>query len=284
MACEPKVFVRAVTPEEGRELQRITKRSEQSIRVRHAIVVMASAQRQPVPLISKLMQVSEGYVREVIHDFNEKGFAALDLNGAGVPAACSSWLTSANSPRCAPSLSTAPITEPRRTGRRHRGLHSLAQPACPAHVTDRLALTPVAIREGHAFADTEFGGKPWFVEHALVPTAVFSTPEIGTVGWPEHLAGEHCGKLHVYKAAFRPLKATLSGRDERMLMKLIVADDSEQGRRLPCAGRGCRRDRADGGDRAAARGDEGGLRRHDGAAPDGGGGARDHAREVGRSD
>lgn len=132
MACEPKVFVRAVTPEEGRELQRITKRSEQSIRVRHAIVVMASAQRQPVPLISKLMQVSEGYVREVIHDFNEKGFAALDLNGAGVPAACSSWLTSANSPRCAPSLSTAPITEPRRTGRRHRGLHSLAQPACPA--------------------------------------------------------------------------------------------------------------------------------------------------------
>ena len=93
-------------------------------------------------------------------------------------------------------------------------------------VTDRLALTPVAIREGHAFADTEFGGKPWFVEHAMVPTAVFSTPEIGTVGWPEHLAAEHCGKIHVYKAAFRPLKATLSGRDEKMLMKLIVAEDS----------------------------------------------------------
>ena len=93
-------------------------------------------------------------------------------------------------------------------------------------VTDRLALTPVAIREGHAFADTEFGGKPWMVEHDMVPTAVFSTPEIGTVGWPEHLAREHCGKIHVYKAAFRPLKAMLSGRDEKMLMKLIVAEDS----------------------------------------------------------
>ncbi len=95
-------------------------------------------------------------------------------------------------------------------------------------VTDRLALTPVAIREGHAFADSEFGGKPWSVDHAMVPTAVFSTPEIGTVGWPEHLAAERCGKLHVYKASFRPLKATLSGRDEQMLMKLIVDEESDK--------------------------------------------------------
>ena len=65
-AREPKVFVRAVTPEEGRELQRITKRSKPSIRVRRAIVVMAPSQRQPVPLIGKLMQVSDGYVRQVI--------------------------------------------------------------------------------------------------------------------------------------------------------------------------------------------------------------------------
>jgi glutathione reductase (NADPH) len=93
-------------------------------------------------------------------------------------------------------------------------------------VTDRMALTPIAIREGHAFADTEFGGNPRFVEHDLVPTAVFSTPEIGTVGWPEHTAGEHCGLLDIYKAAFRPMKATLSGRDEKMLMKLVVAKDS----------------------------------------------------------
>ena len=95
-------------------------------------------------------------------------------------------------------------------------------------VTDRLALTPVAIKEGHAFADSEFGGKPWSVEHDMVPTAVFSTPEIGTVGWPEHLAAERCGKLHVYKVSFRPLKATLSGRDEKMLMKLIVDDESDK--------------------------------------------------------
>jgi glutathione reductase (NADPH) len=95
-------------------------------------------------------------------------------------------------------------------------------------VTDRLALTPVAIKEGHAFADTEFGDKPWFVEHAMVPTAVFSTPEIGTIGWPEHLAAERCGRLDVYKAFFRPLKATLSGRDERMLMKLVVDAESDK--------------------------------------------------------
>ena len=99
-------------------------------------------------------------------------------------------------------------------------------------VTDRLALTPVAIREGHAFADSEFGGKPWFVEHALVPTAVFSTPEIGTVGLPEHLAAERCGKLDVFKASFRTLKSTLSGRDEKMFMKLIV--DAESGKIVGC--------------------------------------------------
>jgi glutathione reductase (NADPH) len=89
-------------------------------------------------------------------------------------------------------------------------------------VTGRAALTPIAIREGHAFADTEFGGKPRRVEHALIPTAVFSTPEIASVGLPEHLARERCSDVHVYKAAFRPLKATLSGRDEKVLVKLIV--------------------------------------------------------------
>jgi glutathione reductase (NADPH) len=95
-------------------------------------------------------------------------------------------------------------------------------------VTDRLALTPVAIREGHAFADTEFGNKPWFVEHTMVPTAVFSTPEIATIGLPQHQAAERCGKLEIYKVSFRPLKATLSGRDERMLIKLIVDGESNK--------------------------------------------------------
>ncbi len=95
-------------------------------------------------------------------------------------------------------------------------------------VTDRMALTPVAVREGHAFADTEFGGKPRMVEHDLIPTAVFSTPEIASVGLPEDQARERCGDVHIYKAAFRPLKATLSGREEKVLVKLIVDGGSDK--------------------------------------------------------
>ncbi|KUO57213.1 MAG: glutathione reductase [Alphaproteobacteria bacterium BRH_c36] len=99
-------------------------------------------------------------------------------------------------------------------------------------VCDRFNLTPVAIREGHAFADTQFGGKPWQIDHQLIPTAVFSTPEIGTVGLPEHLAIEHCKVLDIYKSSFRPMRATLSGRDEKMLMKLLV--DGESGKIVGC--------------------------------------------------
>lgn len=95
-------------------------------------------------------------------------------------------------------------------------------------VTDRAALTPVAIREGHAFADTEFGDKPRMIEHTLIPTAVFSTPELASVGLPEHLASERCEKLDIYKASFRPMKATLSGRDERVFMKLLVDGESDK--------------------------------------------------------
>ena len=89
-------------------------------------------------------------------------------------------------------------------------------------VTDRLQLTPVAIREGHAFADSVFGGKPWSVDHAKVPTAVFTTPEIGTVGLTQAQACEKLAAVDVYSADFRPMLATLSGRDERMFMKLLV--------------------------------------------------------------
>jgi glutathione reductase (NADPH) len=95
-------------------------------------------------------------------------------------------------------------------------------------VTGRVALTPVAIREGQAFAETEFGAKPRMVEHDLIPTAVFSTPELSSVGLPEDRARERCGDVHIYKAAFRPLKATLSGREEKMLMKLIVDAKSDR--------------------------------------------------------
>lgn len=89
-------------------------------------------------------------------------------------------------------------------------------------VTDRVNLTPVAIREGHAFADTVFGDKPWRVDYDNIPTAVFSTPEIGTVGLSEQDAIAAGYKLDIYKSQFRPMKHTLSGREERTIMKLVV--------------------------------------------------------------
>ncbi len=89
-------------------------------------------------------------------------------------------------------------------------------------VTNRANLTPIAIREGHAFADTVFGKKPTIVDHDLIPTAVFSTPEIGVIGCGEAAARQVYGEIDVYKTAFRPMKATLSGGSERVLMKLIV--------------------------------------------------------------
>jgi glutathione reductase (NADPH) len=95
-------------------------------------------------------------------------------------------------------------------------------------VTDRVNLTPVAIREGHAFADTVFGGRRWTVDHDLIPTAVFSTPEVGTVGLPEDIARQRHPKLDIYRSRFRPLKHTLSGRDERVVMKLLVDGDTDK--------------------------------------------------------
>lgn len=95
-------------------------------------------------------------------------------------------------------------------------------------VTDRANLTPVAIREGHAFADTVFGGKPWVADHAIIPTAVFSEPEIGTVGLSEEQARLSGCTLDIYKATFRPMKHTISGRDTRMLMKLVVDGETDR--------------------------------------------------------
>src|SRR6202158_221051 len=89
-------------------------------------------------------------------------------------------------------------------------------------VTHRLNLTPVAIREGHAFADTVFGKRPVEVDHTDVPTAVFSQPEIGTVGLTEAQARAQFRHVDIYKVDFKPIKATLSGRDTRVLMKLVV--------------------------------------------------------------
>jgi len=94
-------------------------------------------------------------------------------------------------------------------------------------VTNQLNLTPVAIREGHAYADSVFGGKPTRMDHHDVPTAVFSTPEIGTVGLGEAAARKR-GEVDIYKTSFRTMKATLSGRTERMLMKLVVDTASQR--------------------------------------------------------
>ena len=89
-------------------------------------------------------------------------------------------------------------------------------------VTNRINLTPVAIREGHAFADTVFGNKPRQADHADVPSAVFSQPPVGSVGLTEAQAREKYGQVDIYRTSFKPMRHTLSGRDERVLMKLIV--------------------------------------------------------------
>jgi glutathione reductase (NADPH) len=95
-------------------------------------------------------------------------------------------------------------------------------------VTDRIALTPVAIREGHAFADTVFGNKPTPVDIGPVPTAVFSTPELGTIGLTEAEARATHEEIVIFKTSFRAMKATLSGSAERVLMKLVVDGKSDR--------------------------------------------------------
>lgn len=89
-------------------------------------------------------------------------------------------------------------------------------------VTDRVQLTPVAIREGHAFADSEFGGKPWNFEHDYIATAVFSQPEVGTVGYSEADARELFGNVKIFRTKFRSMKQILSGDETKVMMKLVV--------------------------------------------------------------
>jgi glutathione reductase (NADPH) len=95
-------------------------------------------------------------------------------------------------------------------------------------VTDRINLTPVAIREGHAFADTVFGNKSIQVDHSDVPTAVFTEPEIGVIGMTEAEARETLDRVVIYRSAFRPMKVTLTGRQTRALLKLIVDGSTDR--------------------------------------------------------
>ncbi|MDZ5697767.1 glutathione-disulfide reductase [Chelativorans sp. M5D2P16] len=89
-------------------------------------------------------------------------------------------------------------------------------------VTDRVQLTPVAIHEAMCFIETVFRDNPTKVDHEDIATAVFSQPEIGTVGLSEEAAQERYGDLEIYRASFRPMRHTLSGRREKMIMKLVV--------------------------------------------------------------
>ncbi|MEM8856346.1 MAG: glutathione-disulfide reductase, partial [Pseudomonadota bacterium] len=95
-------------------------------------------------------------------------------------------------------------------------------------VTDRVNLTPVAIREGHAFADTLFGSAPREVDHSLIPTAVFTQPELGTVGLTQEEAVAAYDAVDVYAATFRPMVHTMTGRGELMFMKILVDGASDR--------------------------------------------------------
>jgi glutathione reductase (NADPH) len=95
-------------------------------------------------------------------------------------------------------------------------------------VTDRVQLTPVAIREGQAFADTVFGDKPTRVDYANIPSAVFSHPPIAAVGMTEGEARDKLGTYKTYVSDFRPMKNVLAGRNERSLYKLIVDEESDK--------------------------------------------------------
>jgi glutathione reductase (NADPH) len=95
-------------------------------------------------------------------------------------------------------------------------------------VTDRINLTPVAIREAVAFAETEFMGRPTAFDHADVASAVFSRPAVGAVGLTEERARETIGKVRIFRSTFRPMRHILAGNEQRTLMKLVVGADSDR--------------------------------------------------------
>jgi len=95
-------------------------------------------------------------------------------------------------------------------------------------VTNRVQLTPIAIREGHALADTLFGGTPRTVDYRAIPTAVFANPPIASVGLTEQAARAQFTNVQVYRSDFRAMKNVLAGRNERALYKMIVDGDTDR--------------------------------------------------------
>ena len=94
--------------------------------------------------------------------------------------------------------------------------------------TNRVNLTPVAIKEGAAFADTLYGDRPWAMDHDCIASAVFSQPPVGTVGLSEAEARRRFGAVDIYKSTFRPLRHTLTGSEEKAMMKLVVDRESQR--------------------------------------------------------
>lgn len=95
-------------------------------------------------------------------------------------------------------------------------------------VTDRIQLTPVAIREGQAFADTFFGNKPHQVDYGCIPSAVFSHPPLAGVGLTEGQARNRLGSVKTFTSDFRPMKNVLAGRNERSLYKLVLDGENDE--------------------------------------------------------
>lgn len=138
-------------------------------------------------------------------------------------------------------FATGRVPNVRGLGLRAAGVHALPGGMIPVNeysctnlpnvfavgdVTNRVNLTPVALMEGHAFADSEFGGNPRPVDHGFIPSAVFSHPPVGTVGFSEKDARTRYGDLDIYRSEFTPMKHTLSGRKEKTMMKLLVQASS----------------------------------------------------------
>jgi glutathione reductase (NADPH) len=95
-------------------------------------------------------------------------------------------------------------------------------------VTDRIQLTPIAIREGHAYADSVFGTRKWQVDYNAVPSAVFSNPPLGSVGLTEAQARNTLGSVKIFTSDFRPMRNVLAGRNERALYKLVVDEATDK--------------------------------------------------------